>query len=180
MPIYNSVKALVLSTRETSALLPHPSCQKCFGEHGILDKKACLSLSSAPAPSLFLLTVPLWGFPGGSVVRNPLAIQETQVQSLGWEDPLQKEITTYCSILAWKNPRKEEPGGLLSTGLQRVRYNLVKNNNYLPTSLRAFLSYTLSSPVFIINPFLAQNSKRHIHPNIHCSTIYNSQDMEAI
>ena len=124
MQVYNSVKALVLSTRETSALLPHPSCQKCFGEHGILNKQACLSLSSAPAPSLFLLTVPLWGFPGGSVVKNPLAIQETQVQSLGWEDPLQKEITTYSSILAWKKTLwTEKPGRLQSMGLQRVGHD---------------------------------------------------------
>ena len=140
MQVYNSVKALVLSTRETSTLLPHPSCQKCFGEHGILNKKACLSLSSAPAPSLSLLTIPLWGFPGGSVVKNPLAIQETQVQSLGWEDPLQKEITTYSSILAWKNPRKEEPGGLLSMGLQRVRYNLVKTTTTFPPHSEIFLA----------------------------------------
>ena len=65
-------------------------------------------------------------------------------------------------------------------GIAKSQIQLSKNNNYLPTSLRDFLSYTLSSPLFIINPFLAQNSKRHIHPNIHCSTIYNSQDMEAI
>ena len=39
-------------------------------------------------------------------------IQETRVQSLGWEDPLQKEMATYSSILAWEIPRTEEPGGL--------------------------------------------------------------------
>ena len=133
MKVSNSVKALVLSTRETSTLLLHPSSQKCFGERGILSEKAYLSLSSAPAPSLFLLTVPLWGFPGSSVVKNPLAIQETQVQTLGREDPLQKEITTYSSILAWKNAQKEKPGGLLSMGLQRVRHNLVTKQ--LPSHL---------------------------------------------
>ena len=55
------------------------------------------------------------GFPGGSVVKNPPAKQEmleTQLQSLGQEDPLVKEITTNSSILAWKTPRTEEPGGL--------------------------------------------------------------------
>ena len=104
MKVSNSVKALVLSTRETSTLLLHPSCQKCFGKRGILSEKACLSLSSAPAPSLFLLTVPLWGFPGSSVVKNPLAIQETQVQSLGREDPLEKGMATHSSVLAWRIP----------------------------------------------------------------------------
>ena len=46
--------------------------------------------------------------------------QEMQVQSLGWEDPLKKEMATNSSILAWKIPRTEKPGGLQSTGLQRV------------------------------------------------------------
>ena len=47
-------------------------------------------------------------------------MQETQVQSLGWEDPLQKGVVTHSSILAWKIPWTEEPGGLQSMGLQRV------------------------------------------------------------
>ena len=45
--------------------------------------------------------------------------QETQVQSLGWGDPLEKGMATYSSILAWRIPRTEEPGGLQSTGSQR-------------------------------------------------------------
>ena len=55
------------------------------------------------------------------MVKNLSAIQETQVQSLGWEDPLEKGMVTHCSILAWRTPWTEEPGGLLSMGLQRVR-----------------------------------------------------------
>ena len=47
--------------------------------------------------------------------------QEMPVRSLGWEDPLEEEMATYSSILAWKIPRTEEPGGLQSTGSQRVR-----------------------------------------------------------
>ena len=53
-------------------------------------------------------------------VKNPPAMQETWVLSLGWEDPLEKEMTTHSSILAWKIPWTEEPGGLQSTGSQRV------------------------------------------------------------
>ena len=49
--------------------------------------------------------------------------QETQVQSLGREDPLEKETATHSSILGWRIPQAEEPGGLQSMGLQRVRYN---------------------------------------------------------
>ena len=51
-------------------------------------------------------------------VRNPPAIQETQVQSLGWEDSLEKEMATHSSILAWRIPWTEEPGGLQSMELQ--------------------------------------------------------------
>ena len=52
------------------------------------------------------------GFPGGSAVKNQPAMQETQVRSLGREDPLEKEMATHSSILAWRIPRIEEPGGL--------------------------------------------------------------------
>ena len=44
------------------------------------------------------------GFPGDSVLKNPPAKKETQVQALGWEDPLEKEITIHSSTIAWKNP----------------------------------------------------------------------------
>ena len=57
------------------------------------------------------------------MVNNLPAVQETpqmQVQSLGWEDPLEKEVATHSSILAWNIPWTEEPGGLQSMGLQRV------------------------------------------------------------
>ena len=50
-------------------------------------------------------------------------MQETQIQSLGWEDPLQKGVVTHSSILAWKIPWTEEPGGLQSMGLQRVGHD---------------------------------------------------------
>ena len=48
------------------------------------------------------------------------AMRETRVQSLGWEDPLEKEMATHSSILAWKIPLIEEPGRLQSMGSQRV------------------------------------------------------------
>ena len=47
-------------------------------------------------------------------VKNPTAMQETQVQSLGWEDSLEKEMATHSNILAWEIPWIEEPGGLQS------------------------------------------------------------------
>ena len=51
------------------------------------------------------------------------AMWETWVRSLGWEDPLEKEMATHSSILAWRIPWTEEPGGLQSTGLQTVGHD---------------------------------------------------------
>ena len=50
-------------------------------------------------------------------------LQETQVRALGQEDPLERGLATHSSILAWRTPWTEEPGGLQSIGLQRVRHN---------------------------------------------------------
>ena len=63
------------------------------------------------------------GFPGGSAVKNLPAMQEIWVQSLGWEDPLEKKMATHSSILPWEIPWTGEPGGLQSMRLQRVRHN---------------------------------------------------------
>ena len=58
------------------------------------------------------------------MVKIHLAVQGMQVQSLGYEDPLEEGMATDSSILAWKIPWTEEPGGLQSIGSHRVRYNL--------------------------------------------------------
>ena len=60
---------------------------------------------------------------GGFVVKNLPVIQETWVWPLGWEDPLEKEMATHSSILAWGIPWTEEPGGLQSMGLQRGKHD---------------------------------------------------------
>ena len=56
------------------------------------------------------------GFSSGSAVKNPPARQETRVQSLGWGDPLEKEMAPHSSIHAWRIPWTEEPGRLESMG----------------------------------------------------------------
>ena len=61
-----------------------------------------------------------WDFLVSQMVKSLPVMQETQVQSLHQEDPLEKEMATHSSILAWKIPWMEEPGGLQSVGLQRV------------------------------------------------------------
>ena len=57
------------------------------------------------------------------MVKNPPAMQETQVQSLGREDSLEKEMATHSSTLAWRIPWREEPGRLQSMGLQIVGHD---------------------------------------------------------
>ena len=57
------------------------------------------------------------------IVKNLPAIPETWVRLLGWEDPLEEGMATHSSILAWRIPWAEEPGGLQSMGLHRVGYN---------------------------------------------------------
>ena len=74
-----------------------------------------------------------WGFPlpfiadrtslVAQMVKRLPTMQETQVQSLSREDPMEKEMTTHSSTLAWKIPWTEEPGRLQSTGLQRVGHD---------------------------------------------------------
>ena len=57
------------------------------------------------------------------MVKNPFAVQEIWVRSLGWEDPLEKVMATHSSILAWRIPWTEKPGGLESMGSQRAGYD---------------------------------------------------------
>ena len=65
-----------------------------------------------------------WGFPGGSAVKNLPAMQETRVQFLGLEDPVEKEMATPSSTDAWKIPWTEEPGSLQSMAPQRIGHHL--------------------------------------------------------
>ena len=70
------------------------------------------------------------------MVKHLSAVQKVWVWSLGWEDPLEEEMATHSSIPAWRIPWTEEPGGLQSMGLQRVRHNWATNTtttNYLGT-----------------------------------------------
>ena len=64
-----------------------------------------------------------WASLVAQTIRDLPVMQETWVESLGWEDPLEEEIATHTSILAWKIPKTEEPGRLQATGLQRVGHD---------------------------------------------------------
>ena len=85
-------------------------------------------LLGAQAHSLYIhIHIHIWAFLVTQMVKNPPAMQETQVWSLGQEDPLEKGIFTHPSILAWRIPRTEEPGRLQSIGLQRFGYDCTTN-----------------------------------------------------
>ena len=95
------------------------------------------------------------GFRGQSLKRLP-AMWETWVRSLGWQDPLQKEMAAHSSILAWRIPWMEEPGGIQSTGSQRVGHNWATSLHF-----QMWLGFVLpwqgsqaGSPVWDLNPFL--------------------------
>ena len=68
------------------------------------------------------------------MVKNLPAMRETQVSSLGWEDPLEKEMATHSSVLAWRIPWTEEPGGLRSIESQRIGHDRVNN-------IHAYINY---------------------------------------
>ena len=68
-------------------------------------------------------------------VKNPPAMQETGVRSLGWEDPLEKGMATHSFILGWRIPRTEKPGRLQSMGSQTVRQDRATNTFTFHTRL---------------------------------------------
>ena len=74
------------------------------------------------------------GLSVGSEVKNPPAMQEMWVRSLGRKDPLEKEMATHSNILAWEILWREEPGGLQSMGLQRVILDLVTKQQWRPSN----------------------------------------------
>ena len=89
--------------------------------HGVIP----MCVSKSKFTPLIRTSVPLHLGPTlvAQTVKRLPELRETQVQSLGQEDPLEKGMGTHSSILAWKIPRMEESGGLQSMGLQRVRHN---------------------------------------------------------
>ena len=81
----------------------------------VVEKMVSLFYSSAilkPALPFHLKYSNVWASLVAQMVKIPPAMQETWVQSLGWDDPLEKGMSTHCSILAWESPWTEEPSGL--------------------------------------------------------------------
>ena len=76
----------------------------------------------------------LSNFPVAQTVKNPPEVQETWVRSLGREDPLEEDVATHASILAWRVPGTEEPGELQSMGSKRVGHNSATSTSTSATS----------------------------------------------
>ena len=89
------------------------------------DPSSIPGLESSPGEGIGYPLLYSWASVVAQPVKNPPAMWETWVPSLGWEDPLEEEMATHSSILAWRIPWTEEPGGLHTAhGVARVRHNL--------------------------------------------------------
>ena len=98
-----------------------------------------------------------WAFLVAQKVKNPPAMQETWLLSLGWEDPLEEGMATHSSILAWRILGTEEPGGLQSMGLQKVGHNWVTKHTSNTFEFFLFLPF-----LDLCLPSLTVNSSNHI------------------
>ena len=104
--------------------LARPRFQVVLGTQGLLGESAEATSHNSATPLDYLSRpLNLWGFLGGSAVKNLPATQKAQIPSLGREDPLEEEMASYSSILAWEIPWTEEPGRLQSMGSQRVGHD---------------------------------------------------------
>ena len=82
-----------------------------------------MTVTAMTRGNVLITPVSYLGFHGGSVIKNPLLAEETRVQSLNGEDPLEEGMAVYSSIPAWIIPWTEEPGRLQSIDLQRVGHD---------------------------------------------------------
>ena len=103
--------------------LPGSSAPACIsGDPGLIPE-----LGSSPGEGIGYPLQYSWASLLVHMVKNLPSMRETQVWFMGQEDPLEKRMATHSSILAWRMPWTEEPGGLQSMGLQKVRHESVMN-----------------------------------------------------
>ena len=102
------------------AIYPHSTCKKVTVS---FLQSWTRAWSIVDAQEIFVKLMNKWAPLVAQTVKNLPIVQETQVQSLVSEDPLEKGMATHSSSLAWRIPRSVEPGGLQSMGLQRVGHD---------------------------------------------------------
>ena len=93
------------------------------GNHSPLGVTQCLSMYASSEVPTIPTRIGLQASLVAQLVKNLPAVQQTWVRSLGWEDPMEKEMAPYSSILAWKISWTKKPGGLQSMGSQRVEHD---------------------------------------------------------
>ena len=120
----------------------------------------CIELDITEQRTLFPLFL---GSLGTQIVKNLLAMQETWVWSPGWEDPLEKGMAPYSSILAWRIPWTEKPGGLQSMGSQRVRHDWRSNTPWI-CLVNRHLRFNESKTEFITEVLLLRLAFFHTPP----------------
>ena len=98
----------------------------CGISHRVLFPKVCDVNPSYEHTHIYTPFPQLWASLVAQTVKNLPAMQETQVRSLGQENPLEEGMATCSDVLAWRIPWTEEPGGLQSMGLQRVNFARLK------------------------------------------------------
>ena len=115
-------------------LFPSHSSPKSKERMYIKNSGRCSGEAEGPASICPSFLYSALGFPGGPVIKKLPIVQEMQerwVWSLGQEDLLEKEMATHSSILVWRTPWTEEPGGLQSRGSQRVRHDWARSHTCL-------------------------------------------------
>ena len=122
LPVWGAPVQSLVGGAESQHAVERPGKKS---QHCLAECFASVSPDDSASPSLWRLVVTL-GFPGSAVVKNPPVTQETQetpVRSLGREDRLEEGMATRSSVLAWRSPWIEEPGGLQSTGSRRAGHD---------------------------------------------------------
>ena len=142
----------------------------CDAMQGVNESRICLSDWSALDDSgvvqtwswyssLFILVRAFLGLLVAQLGKNLPAVWETWVRSLGWEDALEESMATHSSILAWRMPWLEEPGGLQSVGSQRVRHGWATSTftllmrltaHWKPNPLPSWAQLVLTSSCFLV------------------------------
>ena len=161
------------SRQEYWSGLPFPSPT---GSHKPLHTNYCTLQKTVPVIQLEILSEN-WASLVTQMVKNLPAMKETRVQSLVWEDSLEKGMVIHSSILAWRIPWTEEPGRLQSVGLVSTNMSLTASQ-YIKTFLESLLEI-LTDIIFILYNEMCQhleglnNSLIQYFPNYHCMLLPN-------
>ena len=121
---YSDIEWLALETNRDHSVVFEIAPKYCIS-YSFVDYEGYSISFMGFLPTMYSIYILLYYilFPWWLRIKHLPAKQETRVQSLGWEDPLEKEMATHSSTLAWRIPWTEEPGRLQSTGSQRVGHD---------------------------------------------------------